>query len=697
MGKVITVRHRRLRWSVKLAAMVLVVLPAWSSLRGGERVVAIGDVHGSYKGLVTILVRSGLLDAGGHWNGGSQVLVQTGDLFDRGAQVRPVLDLLTRLQAEATASGGRVIVLLGNHEAMNLMGLESYVNPAVYEAFAGRGSRRALKRAYAQRARFWEHRAPELGIEVPAGAVDKEVWLGAHPQGWVEYRAALGPGGELGRWLHGLPAVVVVGGTLFVHGGLGPTVRGMDVESINRHVAGELATFWQARSEMESEQLVPPLASLAEMILGARAAPGRDEREPASARDHRLLEEVLHARTWFLLDPEGPLWYGGQANGSDGEVGSKTVAALDALGVHRMVAGHTPSQDGRIHVRFGGRVFLIDTGMLSEVYAGGRPSALEIRGETVTAIYPEERVHLVGPDGPSHLTGLGGHPELLDADGRPLSLTSKDEILELLRTGRVTWHRGIGRGINENYQLLLEKDGLRVHAAYRVVDREADLPVGSKVEMLREYGGSVRDRAIYEAAAYEMSRILGIHRVPPAVERGVEEIRRRGRAPRSTVQLWLEHVSGEKDRRLRGVVSPDPDYERQQLQTMYLFDNIIGNIDRTQENLLVDRNWKLWFIDHTRSFIKSAKLVNPEEPTRCERQVWRRLTSLDEQDLRRRLEPYLERTEINFVLVRWHKMIEILRARIEANGEGAVLFDLKDISRSQVRSEAGPEELKPAA
>jgi len=181
------------------------------------------------------------------------------------------------------------------------------------------------------------------------------------------------------------------------------------------------------------------------------------------------------------------------------------------------------------------------------------------------------------------------------------------------------------------------------------------------------------------------------------VERGVEEIRRRGRAPRSTVQLWLEHVSGEKDRRLRGVVSPDPDYERQQLQTMYLFDNIIGNIDRTQENLLVDRNWKLWFIDHTRSFIKSAKLVNPEEPTRCERQVWRRLTSLDEQDLRRRLEPYLERTEINFVLVRWHKMIEILRARIEANGEGAVLFDLKDISRSQVRSEAGPEELKPAA
>lgn len=194
------------------------------------------------------------------------------------------------------------------------------------------------------------------------------------------------------------------------------------------------------------------------------------------------------------------------------------------------------------------------------------------------------------------------------------------------------------------------------------------------------------DRAIYEAAAFEMNRILGIDRVSPVVERRVDEIRVRGRAPRSTVQLWLERVTGDRDRRLRGVVPPDAEYEHQQLQTMYLFDNIIGNIDRTQENLLFDRNWKLWFIDHTRSFIKSATLVNPDQPTRCERRVWQRLTSLNEEEVRHRLEPYLEKTEINFVLARWHKVVEMLQARIDAEGEDAVLFDPKDISRCEALS-----------
>ena len=61
-----------------------------------------------------------------------------------------------------------------------------------------------------------------------------------------------------------------------------------------------------------------------------------------------------------------------------------------------MVVGHTPSRDGRMVVRFEGRVILIDTGMLSSYYTGGRPSALEIDGDTFTAIYPGEREVLLG-------------------------------------------------------------------------------------------------------------------------------------------------------------------------------------------------------------------------------------------------------------------------------------------------------------
>ena len=63
---------------------------------------------------------------------------------------------------------------------------------------------------------------------------------------------------------------------------------------------------------------------------------------------------------------------------------------MEGLGAARQVVGHTPQRTGRIQPRVGGLVFFIDTGMLTEVY-GGAPSALEIDGDAITAIYPGER------------------------------------------------------------------------------------------------------------------------------------------------------------------------------------------------------------------------------------------------------------------------------------------------------------------
>ena len=63
---------------------------------------------------------------------------------------------------------------------------------------------------------------------------------------------------------------------------------------------------------------------------------------------------------------------------------------LAGVGAERMVVGHSPRRDGRIEVRFDGRVYLIDTGMLSSHYTGGRPSALVIENGVFTAVYPDE-------------------------------------------------------------------------------------------------------------------------------------------------------------------------------------------------------------------------------------------------------------------------------------------------------------------
>ena len=121
-----------------LAVASLALVPPSSAeentcgITGVRRVVAVGDVHASYDSFVKVLTMARLLDGSGHWAGGKGVLVQVGDVLDRGVQARPVLDLLMRLEKEARQAGGRVIVLLGNHEVMNILGDLSAVQPAEY-------------------------------------------------------------------------------------------------------------------------------------------------------------------------------------------------------------------------------------------------------------------------------------------------------------------------------------------------------------------------------------------------------------------------------------------------------------------------------------------------------------------------------------------------------------------------------------
>jgi hypothetical protein len=97
----------------------------------------------------------------------------------------------------------------------------------------------------------------------------------------------------------------------------------------------------------------------------------------------------------LVARPDGPLWYRGLAQLPDPAFAPQVDAILGRLGSHAMVTGHSVVSGGRVAKRFGGRVFLIDTGMLSAVYQGGRPSALEFTRAGATAIYLDGRVRLV--------------------------------------------------------------------------------------------------------------------------------------------------------------------------------------------------------------------------------------------------------------------------------------------------------------
>ena len=110
--------------------------PARRARQGaGERIVAVGDLHGDYGAWIDIARSAGLIDAKNRWAGGSAILVQTGDITDRGPDSLKIIRHLRKLEKKATKAGGRVIVLIGNHEAMNVTGDLRYVDPGEFAAF----------------------------------------------------------------------------------------------------------------------------------------------------------------------------------------------------------------------------------------------------------------------------------------------------------------------------------------------------------------------------------------------------------------------------------------------------------------------------------------------------------------------------------------------------------------------------------
>jgi len=254
----------------------------------------------------------------------------------------------------------------------------------------------------------------------------------------------------------------------------------------------------------------------------------------------------------------------------------------------------------------------------------------------------------------------------LDVEGQPLPFQDHDTIRDVLRSATVISRKELGRGVAKVEKVVLEHEEIRFHAAYRTVDRkEKEKTQGNR------RAKTYRDAAIFENGAYEVSELLGLGRVPPVVERRLD-------TQDGTLQIWMEQTQAEDELLDQGELQP-PDRKRwlQQKQVLYVFDNLIANSDRNQGNILIDADWTIWFIDHSRGFGRSSRLPYPDKVTACERGLWKSLGELDEETVRQRLTPYLEGKEISALLSRRKKLIDHIQKLIKKNGEDAVLFDLR--------------------
>ncbi|MFK7982265.1 MAG: metallophosphoesterase [Saprospiraceae bacterium] len=159
------------------------------------KIAALSDIHGQHELAVEILTNHHIIDSLQNWTYGEGHLVIVGDIFDRGPLVNETLWLLYKLEQQAEAAGGKVHVLLGNHEYLVFQNDLRYI-----------------------------HKKYRI-----VSALFK-----------TSYTDLYGPNTVMGRWLRSKNTVIKINSNTFVHGGISKEFLGVtyNINEINR-IMGE--------------------------------------------------------------------------------------------------------------------------------------------------------------------------------------------------------------------------------------------------------------------------------------------------------------------------------------------------------------------------------------------------------------------------------------------------------------------------
>lgn len=181
---------------------------------GVSRFAALSDVHGQYDLMCDLLRANGIIDEQGHWNYGDGHLVVLGDVFDRGQKVTEILWFLFFLEKQAEKAGGKVHLLLGNHEMMILHGNKTYIHPKYI---------------------------------MSSGILNRD------------YHALFDESSILGKWLRSKKVCITINDFVFVHGGFSKPVLEQinDLSEVNKLFADRIIP--SPPDEYEEGQLLSEL------------------------------------------------------------------------------------------------------------------------------------------------------------------------------------------------------------------------------------------------------------------------------------------------------------------------------------------------------------------------------------------------------------------------------------------------------
>ncbi|KAL9316542.1 hypothetical protein ACSQ67_017543 [Phaseolus vulgaris] len=320
----------------------------------------VGDLHGDLKQARSALEMAGVLSSDGQdlWTGGETVLVQLGDILDRGEDEIAILSLLRSLDKQAKAKGGAVFQVNGNHETMNVEGDFRYVDSGGFDESNDfleyiNGSENDWEQTFTSwvnvSERWKEDRTMSKGywghwnlLEYKTSfLISKrnivslffdEVFqlLGQRQKGVIARSVLFRPGGLLARELARHAVVLKVNDWIFCHGGLLPHHVAYGLERMNK----EVSEWMKGQYENDNTLKRPFIAT-------------------------RGYDSVVWNR---LYSRDAPDLVDYQAK----QVCSILDETLQAVGAKSMVVGHTPQTTG-VNCKYNCNIWRIDVGMSSGV------------------------------------------------------------------------------------------------------------------------------------------------------------------------------------------------------------------------------------------------------------------------------------------------------------------------------------------
>lgn len=236
---------------------------------------------------------------------------------------------------------------------------------------------------------------------------------------------------------------------------------------------------------------------------------------------------------------------------------------------------------------------------------------------------------------------------------------------KFLKDARVRSTKQLGTGVTLPLKAELQMNGVTHNAVFKMIDERKPgiTQFNNRAEM------NFQDSWQLEVAAYQIDRIIGLKLVPATIERYINN-------NVGSLQWWVQSRFAEADRRKQNVEPPDRDAWDRVWLKMYLFDQLIANVDRHMNNILITADWDLRLIDHSRSFRTTKELSDPKLFTRFSRELVEGIKKLEYQDLRKkeRVGKYIMDDQIKSMLLRRDAILKLVSERVAAVGEAKALY-----------------------